>query len=90
MNQKVLLMSILIFSFLNYNSEDYDFVYSKRNICNYFKFISEKPFFIFFIFTNDIIDLFFFFFIFNFFLLFYFYFFFFLFVSLVLLIKSLF
>ena len=49
--------TILIFSFLNYNSEDYDFVYSKRNICNYFKFISEKPFLILDKHTKDIIDL---------------------------------
>ena len=35
--------SIKIFSFFNYNSEDFDFIYNKKNILNYFKFISEKP-----------------------------------------------
>lgn len=35
--------SIKIFSFFNYNSDDFDFIYTKKNILNYFKFISEKP-----------------------------------------------
>ena len=35
--------SIKIFSFFDYNSEDFDFIYNKKNILNYFKFISEKP-----------------------------------------------
>ena len=48
---------IKIFSFLNYNSEDFDFIYTKKNICNYFKFISEKPFLVLDKHTKDIIDL---------------------------------
>ena len=34
---------IKIFSFFNYNSDDFDFIYTKKNILNYFKLISEKP-----------------------------------------------
>ena len=49
--------SIKIFSFLNYNSDDFDFIYTKKNICNYFKFLSEKPFLILDWHTKDIIDL---------------------------------
>mgnify|MGYP002626553003 FL=1 len=48
---------IKIFSFFNYNSEDFDFVYNKKNIINYFKFISEKPFLILKKHTKDITDL---------------------------------
>ena len=49
--------SIKIFSFLHYNSEDFDFIYTEKNICNYFKFISETPFLILDKHTKDIIDL---------------------------------
>jgi len=49
--------TIKIFSFLNYNSDDFDFIYTKKNICNYFKFLSEKPFLILDKHTKDIIDL---------------------------------
>ena len=48
---------IKIFSFFNYNSEDFDFIYNKKNIINYFKFISEKPFLILKKHTKDITDL---------------------------------
>ena len=49
--------TILIYNFFNYNSDDFDFVYTKKNICNYFKFISEKPYLVLDKHTKDIIDL---------------------------------
>ena len=49
--------SIKIFSFFDYNSEDFDFIYDKKNILNYFKFISEKPFLCLNKHTKDITDL---------------------------------
>ena len=46
-----------IFSIYDYNSDDFDFIYTKKNICNYFKLFSEKPFLVLKKHTKDIIDL---------------------------------
>ena len=48
---------IKIFSIYNYNSDDYDFIYTKKNISNYFKLFSENPFLVLKKHTKDITDL---------------------------------
>ena len=49
--------SIKLYSLFDYNSSQYDFIYNKKNILNYFKFIAEKPFLHLQKHTKDIIDL---------------------------------
>ena len=49
--------SIKIFTILGYDSEEFELIYNKKNILNYFKLISEKPLLELKKHTKDIIDL---------------------------------
>jgi len=49
--------SIKIFTILGYDSEEFELIYNKKNIMNYFKLISEKPLLQLQKHTKDIIDL---------------------------------
>ena len=49
--------SIKIFTILGYNSEEFELIYNKNNILEYFKLISEKPILELKKHTKDIIDL---------------------------------
>ena len=49
--------SIKIFTILGYDSEEFELIYNKKNILNYFKLISEKPLLQLKKHTKDIIDL---------------------------------